>query len=96
MTSALASLISQLGEAPDPTQPGSTTFADLPSDQRPTGPTACSHCPSAVWYALPTESHCDCLLLRAESYTSDHPSAHIVRCDGILVSTLSLLKKQAR
>ena len=73
--------------------PSSTTVDALPSHRRP-GKTMCSHCPSATWYEHPEGVHCDCRLMRAESYSSEHPSARIVLCDGILISTMRLLKRK--
>ena len=91
-----STIISQRHAEADLDHPNSVTFDDLPQSRRPNGPTTCANCPSAVWYALPDETHCDCLLLHAEAYSSDHPSARIERCDGVLISTLQLLQKKQR
>lgn len=95
-SSGLAHLIVQRDAQVDMDHPNSVTFDELPLNRLPQGRTACANCPSAVWYALPDETHCDCLLLHAEAYTSDHPSARIERCDGVLISTLQLLQKKQR
>ena len=94
MATNFSDLIAQRDATTDLDLENSTTFDALPQNHQPPGATTCSNCPSAVWYALPAETHCDCLMLHAEAYTSAHPSAHIVACDGVLISALQLLKKQ--
>ena len=73
--------------------PNSVTVDTLPAHRKP-GPTMCQSCPSAIWYALPQSTHCDCRLMGAESYSSAYPQERITRCDGILVSTQQLLRRQ--
>lgn len=93
MTSHWAELNLNSRQQPPPLdEPNSSTYDNLPTQLRP-GPTACANCPSAVWYSHPDNTHCQCLLLSAECYTSDHPSARIQTCDGALISTLQLLRR---